>query len=179
MGEDRGLGEPELTWVRVGRIGKPFGLKGEVVVHYYGDTPARFAPGACVFIRTPDGRVAATVVTSREMPRKFVASFAGREQIEAVSPWVGCEVEVPVEELPPLEGGRYYHFQLIGLRVYAADGRYVGVLERILGTAVNDVYCVRDGSREVLVPAGGDAIEGIDLVARTMTLRDLKGLVEP
>lgn len=149
-----------------------------MVVHYYGDTPARFHPGGRVFIRAREGRVAAIVATSREMPRKFVASFVGRDSVEAVSPWVGCEVEVPARELPPLDEGRYYHFQLIGLRVHAADGRFVGVLEDILGTGGNDVYCVRDGRREVLIPAGGDAIQEIDLVARTMTLRDLKGLIE-
>jgi 16S rRNA processing protein RimM len=113
------------------------------------------------------------------MPRKFVASFVGRASIEAVSPWIGCEVEVPAGDLPPLDEGRYYHFQLIGLRVHAADGRFVGVLEEILGTGGNDVYCVRDGRREVLIPAGGGVIQGIDLVARTMTVRDLEGLIEP
>jgi 16S rRNA processing protein RimM len=150
-----------------------------VVVHYYGDTPARFLPGGRVFVLAREGRVAAVVATSREMPQKFVASFVGRDSIEAVSPWVGCEVEVPAGDLPPLEEGRYYHFQLIGLRVHAADGRCIGVLEAIFGTVGNDVYCVRDGRREVLIPAGGDAIQGIDLVARTMTLRDVKGLIEP
>lgn len=150
-----------------------------MVVHYYGDTPARFVPGTRVFIREREGRVAAIVATAREMPQKFVASFEGRGSVEAVSPWVGCEVEVPAQDLPALEEGRYYHFQLIGLRVHAADGRCVGVLEEILGTGANDVYCVRDGRREVLIPAGGDAIQAIDLVARTMTLRDLKGLIDP
>ena len=150
-----------------------------MVVHYYGDTPARFVPGGRVFIRAPEGRVAAVVATSREMPQKFVASFVGRGSIDAMKPWVGCEVEVPARDLPPLEEGRYYHFQLIGLRVLAADGRCVGVLEDIIGTGGNDVYCVRDGRREVLIPAGGDAIQGVDLVARTMTLRDLEGLIEP
>jgi 16S rRNA processing protein RimM len=169
----------EEVWVRVGRIGKPFGLRGEVVIHYYGDTAARFAPGSRVFVLVPGDRVEARVSGAREMPKKFVASFEGRDRIEAIEPWVGCEVEVPARDLPPLEEGRYYHFQLIGLRVYAADGRFLGVVEEIVGTGGNDVYCVRDGRREVLIPGGGDAIAGIDLAAGRMTLSDLEGLVEP
>jgi 16S rRNA processing protein RimM len=99
--------------------------------------------------------------------------------IAAIEPWVGCEVEVRARDLPPLEEGRYYHFQMIGLRVHAADGRFLGVLEEILSSGGSDVYCVRDGRREVLVPAGGDAIDAIDLGAGRMTLSDLEGLIEP
>jgi len=173
------LGEPQDTWVSVGRIGKPFGLKGEVVIRYYGDTPARFAPGSRVYVNTREGRVRATVATARQMPRKFVVSFEGRATIEAVEAWVGLDIAVAARDLPSLEEGRYYHFQMIGLQVYAADGRCLGVLQEILATGGNDVYCVRDGRREVLIPAIAGAIDSVDLAARRMVLKDLEGLIEP
>lgn len=167
------------TWVQVGKVGKTFGLKGEVVIHYFADTPERFAPDYRVFIVTSNGRVAARVASSRQLSKKFVASFRGRSRIEDVEEWVGCPVEVPTRDLPRLEEGRYYHYQLIGLRVYTDGGRFVGVLEEILDTPGNDVYCVRHEDREILVPAIDDAIAQVDLAAGTMTLKDLEGMIEP
>lgn len=166
-------------WIHVGRIGKSFGLKGEVVIHYTGETPERFAPGETVHVVTREGRIEARIASARALSKKFVVVFAGRESVEAAKAWVNCPVEVRASELPPLEEGRYYHFQLIGLKVYAADGRYLGVLEEVWATGGNDVYCVRDGGREVLVPAIEDAVGGIDMEQGRMDLKNLEGMIEP
>ncbi|MFH1144854.1 MAG: ribosome maturation factor RimM [Candidatus Eisenbacteria bacterium] len=169
----------EETWVQIGRVGKPFGLKGEVVIHYTGETPERFRPGAVVQVVTPDGRVDARVATTRPMPAKFVVSFEGRPDVDRIRPWVGCEIQIRASELPPLEEGSYYHFQLLGLEVVDADGRRLGVLAEILETGGNDIYRVCGEQGEILVPAIEDAIASIDVAAGRITLRDLKGLVEP
>ena len=167
------------SWVRVGRVGKTFGLKGEVVIHPTGEDPQRFRPGAVLRVVTPEGAVTATVATLREMPGKLVASFEGRDDIEAIRPWVGCELEVRTADLPALEEGSYYHFQLLGLEVYGPDGRRLGVLEEILTGGGNDVYCVRGDGPEILVPAVREAIESIDVKRRRLVLKDMKGLITP
>lgn len=167
------------SWVRVGRIGKTFGLKGEVVIHYFADAPDRFAAGARVHVVTPEGRVETTVARSRAMTGKFVAAFEGREAIDAVQPWVGCFVEVPASELPPLPEGTYYQFQLVGLEVLGVGGERLGRIEEVLGTGGNDVLVVRGGRREILVPVIEDAIASIDPAAGRVVLKDLGGLIEP
>lgn len=166
-------------WVAVGKLGRTFGLRGEIVVHYYGDTAERFTPGARLFLATSTGRRELVVASARRVSKRLAVSFAGCERIEDVQDWVGAGLEVPAADLPPLEEGRYYHHQLIGLRVFAADGRCLGAVAEILATPGNDVYCVRGGQREILVPAVDDAIAAIDLEAGTLTLRDLAGLIEP
>jgi len=169
----------EDRWVRIGRVGRPFGLKGEVVIHYTGETPDRFQPGRTVQVLTREGRIPAKIATMRPMPGKLVVSFEGRADVDQVRPWVNCPLEVRASELPELEEGSYYHYQLLGIEVYAADGRRLGVVEEILTTAGNDIYCVRDGERELLIPAIADAIESLDPAAGRMVLKDLKGLLEP
>jgi len=169
----------EDTWVRIGRVGKPFGLKGEVVIHYSGESPDRFRPGRTVQVVTREGRVPARIATMRPLPGKLVVSFEDRADIERVRPWVNCPLEIQASELPALEEGSFYHFQLLGLEVFAADGRRLGVIEEILTTAGNDIYVVRDGTREFLVPAIRDAIASIDPEAGRVVLKDLKGLLEP
>ena len=63
--------------------------------------------------------------------------------------------------------------------MYRSGGEFLGILEEILSTAGNDVYCVRDRGRETLIPAIKDAVERIDLAAGRMTLREMEGLIEP
>jgi 16S rRNA processing protein RimM len=173
------MGVVENRWVRVGRIGKPFGLKGEVVVHHYADAPDRFAAGARVFVILPEGRVEARVAQGRQFATKYVARFEGRDSVDAIRPWVGCEAEVRASELPPLEEGQFYHYQLLGLAVHRADGTRVGTIAQILGTGGNDVLRVCEGDREVLIPVIDDAIDRIDVAAGRVVLKDLEGLFEP
>ncbi len=171
--------DPDEIWVDIGKVGKPFGLKGEVVVHPFGDTVDRFGPGSEVFAVTAGGMRALRVAAVRRMPKKLVIRFEGMTRIEDVQPYVNCGLQVREQDLPPLEGDENYYFQLVGLRVYAADGRFVGILEEILSTAGNDVYCVRESGRETLIPAIREAIARVDLDAGRMELGDLEGMIEP
>jgi 16S rRNA processing protein RimM len=166
-------------WVNVGCVGKPQGLKGELVVHFYGDTPARFAPGETVSMLHNGTRRELRVATSREMPKKLIVRFEGCTRIEDVESWRGAELQVRAEDLPDLEDGAFYHFELLGLSVYTADGQCLGTLEKIIGTGSNDVYCIRGNGREYLVPATEDAIESIDPSEGRIILKDMKGLIEP
>ncbi|MBN1296493.1 16S rRNA processing protein RimM [bacterium] len=76
----------------------------------------------------------------------------------------GCRLVIPVDGLPVLPEWTFYHHQLIGLRVEMLDGRYLGILQDVIVTGANDVYCVRreDGSEE-LIPAIRSVIRNVDL----------------
>ena len=170
----------KTVWVDIGEIGKTHGLRGEVTVHLFCDDSARFAPGAEVYLLLRRGEHRKLKVgTTRSMPKKFVVRFEGHERIEDVQPLVGSTIQIQADVLPALGEDENYHFQLIGLKVYRSDGEFLGVLEEILCTASNDVYCVRDRGRETLIPAIKDAVERIDLAAGKVILREMKGLIEP
>jgi 16S rRNA processing protein RimM len=65
---------------------------------------------------------------------------------------------------PPLPPGEYYWFQVLGLPVVnEEDGARLGYLDHIIPTPGHDVYVVRDGEREILLPAVEDVIVEINL----------------
>ena len=176
---DPGDGIDQDEWIDVGRIGKTFGIRGEVVVHYFGETSDRFRAGMTVHMVTPAGHRPLEVAGARQMPRKLVVHFAGWQQPEDAQVWVNSMLQVRAAELEPLGEDAAYHFELIGMQVFAADGSFVGVLEEILSTPANDVYCVRRPGHEVLIPAIRDAIAEVDRESGRMILTDLKGMLEP
>ncbi len=173
------IGPDTDVWVDVGEIGKTHGLRGEVTIHLFCDDPDQFAPGAEVFLHYRGKRSPLKIAQARSMAKKYVVQFEGYTQIEDIKALVGETLQVKAETLPTLGNDENYHYQLIGLKVYLASGEYLGVLKEILTTAGNDVYCVRQGGRETLIPAIKDAIAGIDLDSGQVTLKDMEGLIEP
>ena len=65
--------------------------------------------------------------------------------------------------LPPTEPGSFYWYQIIGLGVFTLNKRFLGHVEEILPTGSNDVYVVRDGKKEVLIPAIDSVVVEINL----------------
>ena len=85
----------------------------------------------------------------------------------------GKAVLVDAAELPPLDAAEYYWQDILGMRVVTEDGGNVGTITEIFPTRSNDVYVVREGEREVLIPAIKEVVVSIDTKARTMVIRPL------
>lgn len=98
-----------------------------------------------------------------------------RNQAEAL---VGLAVEGDRARFPALPDGEYYWFQVLGLPVVnAADGALLGYLEEIIPTPAHDVYVVRAGEREVLLPAVEDVIIEINLKEGVLRALPPEGLL--
>jgi 16S rRNA processing protein RimM len=177
-----GPGSLEADWVVVGRVRRPVGLRGEVIVEPTGDDPSRFVPGAVLRVGS-DGDVERILRSSRPYQGGlFVLQFDGIESLEQADALRGALLSVRAVELPALPEGVYYHYQLEGLDVFDAAGKFLGRLESILPTGSNDVYCVGTGTEEVLIPAIREYVAAIDLKAGRITLavtRDFLGGNEP
>jgi 16S rRNA processing protein RimM len=60
---------------------------------------------------------------------------------------------------------------IIGSRVIDEQGRKVGTVEEVWKLPANDVYVVREGKRELLVPAVQSVIEKIDTQGKQIRVR--------
>jgi 16S rRNA processing protein RimM len=105
--------------------------------------------------------------------------LSGLDSREKAEPLIGREVQGEAHRFPDLPPGEYYWFQVLGLPVvHAEDGRELGRLEEIMPTGAHDVYVVRGGSREVLLPAVEEVIREIDLDAGCIKVIPPAGLLE-
>ena len=127
--------------LRVCRIGRAQGLKGEVNVYAYTDEPERrFAPDTQ--LQTKDGQVF-TVVSSRRFKQRWIVLFKGVEDRNASEALNGIELYVqadPAEELAQEDA--WYPEDLIGLEVRMAPGNSLGEPS---GRVVGQVSDVLDG----------------------------------
>lgn len=148
---------PRPDWVEVGRIARPHGIRGEVRVSPDTDNPERFGPGSRLFARSqrdaslPRRELEIEYVRGDEsFPIIAFRDLQDRDEAELIKGWV---LEVPADELPALEEGEFYPWELEGLAVFTESGRRVGEVVELMESPANDVLRIRlEAGSELLVP---------------------------
>lgn len=156
--------QPDL---RIGRVLKAHGVRGGVRVESLTDFPDRFSPGRQL---TVAGRQL-TVARSDESEGSFLLSFVEIQDREEADKLRGSYITVPLADARPLPPNRFYHYQLIGLKVIdRASGRELGTVAEVLTYPANDVLRVTEDSRERLVPMVSSVVLGVALEEGTITI---------
>ncbi len=165
------------AFVEAGRIIRPHGVRGHVMIaseaHYFG----QLQPGTVLFLNPGEMQMQVTLRSIRAHQGRFLVAlddFSSREQAETLR---NMHVFLDSTELPELKEGEYFYWQLIGLKVQDVEGHEFGTVKDILETGANDVYILEDSAgHEKLVPAIRDVVSEIDLEKGVITINPLPGL---
>ena len=163
--------------VRIGRIGRPHGLAGDVTLD-----GASLTAQELMKVRTflwkgrAEDRTLMLTEARDAVPRPLLrfAGVATREQAAALT---NGDLWADREQLPDAGPGVAWTFQLVGCRVVREDGEPLGVLEAVWNTGVHPIYVVR-GEREWLLPAHAEVVRNVDLEAGVITVRPPAGIEE-
>jgi 16S rRNA processing protein RimM len=170
--------EDELIFV--GEVIRPQGTKGEMKVLPLTTDPRRYDLLKEIWLIKPDCAPVLKNIQKVRYHKNFVLlKLAGFDTPDQVKQQVGARLGIPGDLLLPLESDTYYQHDIIGLKVYTAEKRYLGKVERIFPTGGNDVYIVKNGPQEFLIPAIKQAIKEIDLKKGHIILKNLAGLIDP
>jgi len=156
----------EPVYISIGLVRRAHGLKGEVLVKPLTDFPDRFLSTGRVWLGRqgqPHPR-RYPVLGARPHSGGYLLELEGvrdRREAEALR---GQLVQVPEEDLVPLDEGRYYIYRLIDVPVYSEEGDQLGRVADILAAGGTDVWVVRPPQGDdILVPGAGEFIKRIDL----------------
>lgn len=167
--------------VLVGRVARPHGLRGAVVINPETDfAEERFSKGSRLWMggngsSEPRSMVVETMRLHQGRP---IVQFAGFATIEAVQPLAGAELRVEPEALSDLGDGEYYHHDLIGCMVETAGGAQVGRVTAVEGAGVLSRLIVEGPRGEVQVPFVVEICGVVDPVARRIVITPPEGLLE-
>ena len=165
--------------VLVGRIGRPHGIRGQVVVNPETDfVEERFREGAVFWTRTARGDEPLTIDSVRIQGGRPIVGFEGCATIDDVEPLAGLELRVPETELQPLEAGRFYHHDLIGCMVETTAGEPVGAVERVEGGSGGSRLIVGGRRGEIQIPLAADICVDIDPPGKRIRIDPPEGLLE-
>ena len=168
--------------VTVGRIGRPHGIRGAVVVGVRTDEPdLRFAVGSRLDTDRADVGTL-TVAAVRWHSGTLVVRFDGVRDRDGAADLTGTWLSVDSGTLaPPDDPDEFRDHDLIGLSVQTTDGTAVGVVENVLHYG-QDVLAIRphDGSAgEILVPFVKAIVPDVDVAAGVLVIDPPPGLLNP
>lgn len=167
-------GEP--VFLAVGKLHRPHGIHGEMIMEVLTDFPERLEAGITLYIGNELQPV--HLRSRRWHNQNLLVTFKGYLNPEAVSGFVNQLVQVPAEDRPPLPEGEYYHHQILGLQVVDENGIPLGRLKQILETGANDVYIIQpEQGKEILLPAIDSVLRSIDLAQGRIVVHLLPGLL--
>ena len=165
--------------ILVGRIARPHGIRGQVVVNPETDfVEERYTAGATLWTRSSRGEEQLTIASARVQNGRPVIGFEGCATVEDAERLAGLELRVPEETLTPLDAGTYYHHQLVGCEVATADGRRVGDVARVDGGSAGSLLVVNGARGEILIPLAADICVDIDIARRQIRIAPPDGLLE-
>jgi len=163
--------------LHIGTIVGVHGIKGFLKLYSSVESADFFKPGKRLSLhRLGREAVFHTVLDFQPHNKGFRIAFEGVSTRDAAEPLVGCELYIKRYALPAPEKDTWYWCDLIGLEVFKTDHTHVGRIENIFSTGANDVFVVKDGEKETLIPAIASVIRHIDLDHKTMTVELPEGL---
>ena len=164
----------------VGRVARPHGIRGQVIVNPETDFPGeRFHPGAELFVNRAGRAEPITITTVRFQQLRPVIGLHGIDDMNAAATLAGAELRVPVDRLAVLPPDTFYRHDLIGCAVETSAGAVIGRVEDVEGTMAGSRLVVKaNGGAEVLVPLAAEICRVIDPAAKRIVIDPPEGLLE-
>ena len=165
--------------ITIGKAVKPFGLKGEMKVKSLTDFPERFKDLKSVYLVSPAGKeLPCAVLSVRYTGEVPYLLFKGYDTPELAKTLNGWFLKIPESEVMPLPEGRYYWYELIGMEVVSEEGEKLGTIVDVFETGSNDIYVMKQGKREIYLPATREVIKQVDRQSRRMVIHLMEGLMD-
>jgi 16S rRNA processing protein RimM len=163
---------PSDDFVVLGQIVRPHGLKGEVKISLLCSGLDRIV--SCPSLRlVKDGKELKRLSVMRSFMHPdgdVIIRFKEIVGVDEAESLRGAQVAVKASEKAELPPDSFYLDDLMGLKVVTAAGEELGRVEEVMDGLANGVVVVRQGEKEILIPALKSVIREVDLKARLMVV---------
>ena len=163
---------------RIGRLGKPHGVRGELSFQFDDDIFDRVDADYLIF--GIDGILVPFFIEeyrfrSNEICLLKVCDIDSEERARELT---GCEVFFPRALAQEEEGGASWA-EIIGFRVInEASGEVAGTIRSVDDSTINVLFSLDTPQGQALIPASDDLIVDVDRQAQTITMTIPDGLLD-
>ena len=162
----------------IGRVIGPHGVSGLLKIKSYARSEDTLLSAGRIYLKQSLGKISEHEILSAVPHKGFslirLEALDSRDRVEC---YRGAEILIPKAAVNR-DKDEYFWHELIGLRVFLETGRYLGTVKEIVPTAANDIYVVREGKEEFLIPAIHDVVKAIDLESGKMIISEVEGLLD-
>lgn len=163
-------------YLKGGKIVTTHGIRGEVKVQPWTDTPDVFCDLEKVY--TNKGSAEIEVENAREHKNMLILKLKGIDTVEAAQKMVNTILYIDRNDIE-LDEGAYFIQDIIGLSVEDIDnGKLYGRVTDVTSTGANDVFHITLDNKTYLIPNIKSVVINIDIEGGKIQIRPLEGLLE-
>ena len=130
----------------LGKLGKPHGLKGFLYIRYYGDNPKSLLNFSQIY---SEESLLGTVDKIAELNDRVTIHISGINTRNSAEILRDKEIYVQEDQLPALDNGEAYFYQLENLIVKNKQDEILGLVDYIMPTGANDVLVVKPSKESI------------------------------
>lgn len=172
----------EAADIFLGRIVKPFGIRGEVKLSPSDDFWEEVLDSGELFVHFPKegelGEKRITLASSRRHGRSYVLRLKGVEDRSTAESFVGAELFISRDRIDVAWPDKMLPFQIVGCSVRTEGGSFLGEVTAVLFSRAHDVYEISGEDKVYLVPAVPEFVVSIDAARKEMVIRPIPGLLD-
>jgi 16S rRNA processing protein RimM len=162
----------------VGKVIRPHGKRGLLRIRSYARSEGSFLDAGSVFLRPVSGEIQEFRVTSVNAHKNtFLMRLKDLNSNEEAEEYKGADILINKDTLVR-EEDEYFWYELLGIKVYLDTGDYLGCVSHIISAGSNDIYVVREGSKEIFIPATHEVVKEVDLENEKMIISTIEGLLD-
>lgn len=161
----------------LGRITKPWGVKGQLVLFLDVDSPEDYLDLDSAFVEIKGQLVPHFFHIDSINGNKAVATF---EDItpEQAGALVGHDLYLPLSLLPELTGNQFYFHEVVGFTVVDSVYGDIGTIQQVIDYPAQPLFQIMKNGTEVLIPVIDQVIDKVDRKLKTIFITAPNGLIE-
>ncbi len=164
-------------YLEIGKIVGTHGVCGMVRIQPWCDG-IEFLKGIKKYFTDNSGNDALSCERIAENGNVFIAKFSSVDTIELAEQYRGKVLYVYRNDLK-LEKGRYFIQDIIDCRVLDADnGTEYGVISDVSATGANDVWHIKKGDKEYLIPVIPPVVKNVNIDNGVIEITPLEGIFD-
>ena len=165
--------------IPLGRLVNTHGVRGDLRLLPHSFPCRTLHPGLTVFLQDAQGQLSThKVVGARPRAPFVIVKLDGVDSIDHAETLRDMTVAVEETVLPPLKDGEFYYYQVVGLTVRTTTGTEIGEIAQVFFSGGHDIWVVRQGEKEYLIPVTEEIVRSIDIPGKQAIIDPLKGLLE-
>ena len=167
-----------MEYTIVGKIINTHGIKGEMKIYPLTDDIERFSDFKKVYIG--DSKIEVNLKSVRYHKDFPIVRFNGIDDINQILHYIDQYIYIDDKDRIILPEDSYFIYDLIGCEVFDIDKKKIGYIDDVLQNLSNDVYVVKDKSKnkEYLIPAVNEFIKDVDIDNKRILIDPIEGMIE-
>lgn len=164
----------------LGKITRIIGFKGEVAVFIDSDEPEKYSNMDAVFVDLNGNFIPFFIdnLSFRNKSNQFTIKFQDINTSEEAARLVDCELYLPLDVLPVLEGNAFYFHEIVGYQVSDQQKGFIGTVLQVIDYPGNPLFEIQFNDKILMIPVRDEFIVSVDKQEKKIVTNAPEGLID-